>query len=102
MTPEGAISKAIIEYLTIVKRYYCWRNNTGGFRDKRDHFYQFGKVGSGDILGLDHSGRFFSIEVKAKGKNPTPAQEAFIRSINATKGVAFVARSIDDVMAAGL
>jgi hypothetical protein len=102
MTTEGNISKAILEYLTLVRRYFCWRNNTGGFRDKRDHYYQFGKVGSGDILGLDHKGRFFSIEVKAPGKNPTEHQEAFIYSVNATNGMAFVARSIDDVIAQGL
>lgn len=93
---EKDVQKAILDYLAI-KGYFFWRNNTGGFRDKRDHFYQFGKVGSGDILGMTKEGRFFSIEVKAKGKKPTDHQVAFIQRVTANKGIAFVAYSVDDV-----
>jgi hypothetical protein len=93
---EQDIQRAILEYLAL-RGYFCWRNNTGGFRDKRDHFYIFGKVGSGDILGLTKEGRFFSIEVKAPGKKPTDHQRDFIASVNKNKGLAFVATSLEDV-----
>lgn len=100
-TPEGCLVKSIIHYLAL-KRYFCWRNNTGGFRDKRDHFYTFGKVGSGDILGLTHLGRFFSIEAKVKGKLPTDHQKEFMKRVNESGGLAFTAYSLDDVIAKGL
>lgn len=94
---EKDTQRAILDFLRL-NGIFCWRNNTGGFVDKRDHFYQFGKVGSGDILGLTKTGRFFSIEVKAPGKKPTDKQIEFINSVNASGGLAFVAHSLDDVM----
>lgn len=93
---EKEIQNLILQYLHL-RKFFCWRNNTGGFVDKRDHFYQFGKVGSGDILGLTPTGRFFSIEVKAPGKHPTPKQTEFMDAVNASKGIAFVARCLEDV-----
>lgn len=98
---ESEVQRSILEYLGL-RRYFCWRNNTGGFRDARDHFYQFGKVGSGDILGLTHEGKFFSIEVKARGKKPTDHQLEFMRRVNASNGLAFVAYSVDDAVKNGL
>lgn len=99
---ERDIQKVILQYLVMVKRYFCWRNNTGGFRDKRDHFYQFGKVGSGDIFGLTHEGKFFSVEIKSRKGKVTEHQIAFINSVNASNGIAFIARSLEDVQRAGL
>jgi hypothetical protein len=93
---EKEIQKAILDYLKF-RGLFAWRNNTGGFIDKRDHYYTFGKKGSGDILGLTKDGRFFSIEVKVPGKNPTPEQTEFINNVIVNNGIAFVARSIDDV-----
>lgn len=94
---EREISKSILEYLTL-RKVFCWRNNTGGFLDKRDHYYKFGKTGSGDILGLTKTGQFFSIEVKRPGKKPTDAQVEFMDRIAFNGGIAFVACSIDDVI----
>ena len=93
---EKDIQRSILEYLSY-RKVFCWRNNTGGFRDKRDHFYQFGKVGSGDIIGLTKDGRFFSIEVKVPGKYPTQHQLDFMTAVNRNKGLAFVANSLEDV-----
>lgn len=98
---ENNIQRAIIQYLGI--RHFCWRNNTGGFRDHRDHFYQFGKVGSGDILGVKKpTGQFFSIEVKRRGKKPTDHQMAFMEKVKAAGGIAVVAYDVQDVIDAGL
>jgi hypothetical protein len=93
---EKDIQRAILDYLK-AKKYFCWRNNTGGFIDNRNHFYQFGSVGSGDILGMTQEGRFFSIEVKRPGGQPTWNQVQFMNEVNRNKGLAFVAYSVDDV-----
>lgn len=97
---EKYVQKAILQYLGL-RGYLCWRNNTGGFVDKRDHFYQFGKVGSGDIFLVTKEGRFGSIEVKSKTGEPTTQQIEFMRRVNESNGIAFVARSVDDVIARG-
>lgn len=102
VSSEGETQKVILQYLGTVKRYFCWRNNTGGFRNKNDHFYQFGKIGSGDIFGITKEGTFFSIEVKRRGAKPTEKQIEFMRSVNASCGIAFVAYNLDDVIANGL
>lgn len=102
---ESDVQKAIYQWLEL-NRYFCWRNNTGArkfdYRRKdgkvTHNFFQWGKPGSGDIIGLMKDGRFFSIEVKAPGKKPTELQLAFMESVRKSNGVAFVAQSLDDVM----
>lgn len=93
---EKDIQRAILEYLQL-KKYFCWRNNSGGFVDKRDHYYQFGKKGSGDILGLTREGKFFTIEVKVPGKKPTPEQTEFMNNVIVNNGIAILAHSLEDV-----
>jgi len=73
-----------------------FRNNTGAYKDG-DRYIRYGLIkGSSDIIGL-FKGRFLAIEVKIPGKNPTPEQKKFINNINKAGGIAFVARSADDV-----
>jgi len=55
-------------------------------------------AGLPDILGILPGGRFFGIEVKAGRNTTTRMQERFIDKINTAGGLAFVARSVDDVM----
>ncbi len=99
---EGEIQKSILEYLQ-KKSYFCWRNNTGGRpwidQHGKDRVFRFGLKGSGDILGLRKDGRFFSIEVKRKGKKPTPDQIEFIHRVVDSGGEAFVADSLEAVIA---
>lgn len=101
---EKETQKAILQYLEL--RHFCFRNNTGAsvseYNGKR-RFFRYGKVGSGDILGIQRpGGRFFSIEVKAQGKKPTPAQLEFMGQVNGSGGLAFVAYSVEDVLGRGL
>jgi hypothetical protein len=86
-----------------LRRIFAWRNNT------RTVFVagrpiKFGILGGGDILGLLPGGRFLSIEVKAPkattAKKRAKQQEAFRTAINDQGGLAIVARSVEDVMAA--
>jgi len=93
---EKEIQKAILDYLQI-KKIFAWRNNTGAFvKDK--HFYRFGLKGRADMRGILPGGRFLAIEVKAKYGKLRPEQEEFINTINHHGGLAFVAKSLDDVI----
>lgn len=104
---EAQTQKVILEYLQGIKHYFCWRNNTGVMNtpsvgNAKSRFIRFGKVGSGDILGMTHSGRFFSVEVKRKGNKPTDFQMEFMNRVKQEGGIALIAYSLDDVIAAGL
>lgn len=108
--PEADVLKQISQYLRI-KGYMHWRNNTGArafdYTRKSDgrtshNFFQWGKKGSGDIFGLTKEGKLFSIEVKRKGKKPTPEQYKFMTDIILSNGIAFVAYSVEDVIKNGL
>lgn len=96
---EKEIQKAILEWLQL-HRFFCWRNNTGAVVSNyngKERFHRYGMPGSGDILGLTKTGRFFSIEVKVPGKQPTPLQIQFMKEVERNGGLAFVAHSVDDV-----
>jgi len=53
--------------------------------------------GVSDIIGCWY-GRYFAIEVKRPGCNPSDKQRAFMDWVNDNGGLAFVARSVQDVM----
>ena len=67
------------------------------------HWKQIGALGLprgiADIIGI-WDGKFLAIEVKKPGNNPTDEQLKFINAVNAAGGLAFVAYSVDDVIAA--
>lgn len=54
--------------------------------------------GVSDILGMFHGGRWLAIEVKSRKGRLSPEQSLFIDEINAGGGMAFVARSVQDVI----
>jgi len=56
-----------------------------------------GEKGISDIIGC-HQGRMVAIEIKAPRGTVSPFQQAFLDSVVAAGGIAFVARSIDDVI----
>ncbi len=51
-----------------------------------------------DIVGILADGRFLGIEVKTARGKLSPHQERFIQNINDAGGLAFVARSANDVI----
>ena len=99
---EKKIQKAILDYLAYNK-IKAWRNNSGMIfgRDTNGKSYghRMGPAGSCDIIGILNDGRFLGIEVKRPGHFLTELQKEFIDEINSKKGVAFLACSIDDVIA---
>jgi len=54
--------------------------------------------GSSDIIGIAPDGRFLAVEVKAAGGRESKAQARFREAVNATGGVAFVARSGEEAL----
>ncbi len=54
--------------------------------------------GISDILGVLPGGRLLAIEVKTEKGKLSPHQERFIQNVNDNGGLAFVARSFDDVV----
>lgn len=94
MTPEGKIKKEIMEYLTKLPGCFVRNVQIGGIRGRANT----GK-GMSDIIGV-FRGRFLAIEVKTERGILAPHQREFLNDIERHGGVAFVARSLDDVIKA--
>jgi len=97
MTKEGAVVQACLEYLKLYGAF-AWRNNTGALKDKSDRPVFFGKIGSADIIGLLPGGRFLAVECKTEKGKLSDKQYEFLTSVKEMGGLAFVARSVDDLM----
>lgn len=65
------------------------------------HFKHFGGLyapkGIPDIIGC-YKGQFIGIEIKVAGGRVSPDQERVLQNINDAGGIAFVARSVDEVI----
>lgn len=77
-----------------------WKCQTVGIYDtQRGRFRKPGmwfRRGVSDILGI-YKGKFLAIEVKSLKGRLSLEQKVFIDEINAEGGIAFMARSIEDV-----
>src|SRR5260221_14020117 len=105
MTPEGIIKLAICQYLVTRKDIIrlFWVTSSVGIYDatrgcyrKSNSAYQINGVS--DILGILNGGRFLAIEVKSKRGVLTIEQKIFLEEINHAGGIAFMAKSVDDVI----
>ena len=83
---EKDIVKAILQYLHTVPRCFCWKEHGG----------MYGTAGIPDIIACV-DGRFYGFEVKTVDGRPTKLQEATIRRIRASGGIAAVVRSVEEV-----
>lgn len=99
---EKQIQNHILGYLKS-KQIYAWQCNTHGtFDQKLGRFRKSGAWhirGVSDILGILPGGKFLAIEVKSKKGRLSVEQKIFLEEISNRGGVAFVARSIEDVEA---
>lgn len=95
---EGDIQKSIVDYL----KFYgicVWRINTMGVFNNFSQTYRPGpSKGVSDLVGILPGGRFFAIEVKSLKGKLSPAQKAFMEDVTLSGGLAFVARSVEDVL----
>jgi hypothetical protein len=104
MTPENLIKRQICTWLQIKRKdIFFWVNDSVGiydpisktFRRNRDPFRIRGVA---DILGVLPSGQLLAIEVKTPTGRVSVEQKIFLDEINKKKGLAFVARSLEDVI----
>lgn len=95
--PEKILQKSILHFLQ-VKKFFVWENKTAATFNPNTGWRRFdGLRGVSDLLGILPRGRFLAIEVKTGKGRLTQAQKEFITEINERGGLAFVARSIEDV-----
>ena len=99
--PEKVIEQHILMWLRS-KGVFCWKNVTGGYFDPKIKRFRkqsspYAINGSSDILGILRDGRFLAIECKSKYGKATPDQLMFIERINFAGGLAFVAKSLEEV-----
>lgn len=55
-------------------------------------------VGSSDIVGIAPDGRFLAVEVKTPKGRATKEQIRFIEAVQASGGIAGIARSVEDAL----
>lgn len=96
--------RAVLHALTLhPKVSRVWRANTGSGKLVRgsgaSQWINFGFKGQPDVLGFTKTGQFLAVEVKAPGKKATAEQLEFLADLASAGGVAFVARSVEDVYA---
>lgn len=90
---EAQIERDILRYLKL-RGIFAWP--THGPRNKPV------VPGMPDIIGARHDGRMIAIEVKGADGIVSQVQEDFMRELHRRLVVVIVARSVDDVIAAGV
>jgi hypothetical protein len=96
--PESAVLRAVLEVLRLHRGVaWCARMNSGRFQVE-GRWVQASFKGCADILGQLTDGRLLAIECKSDKGKTTDEQAAFLRHVRDNHGIAFVARSVDDVM----
>lgn len=99
---EKEIENQILDWLKI-HHIFAWKNQSVGVFDPTKKVFRMNRSphhlkGVSDILGFLPNGKFLAIEVKTQTGRVTPEQQSFIDQVNALGNVAFVARSLDDVL----
>ncbi len=100
---EAQILKAIMQLLhKHPKVGRAWRQNSGTFAQQygeKTHYVRANTAkGMSDIMGILKDGRTLAIEVKSAIGKIMPHQREFLLSIHIAGGVAFIARSVQDVI----
>lgn len=98
---ETEIVRAILKCLkSHPKVAMAWRVNSGAVHAEGRYVRFNTQRGMADIMGTLKDGRTIACEAKSATGRIQPHQQQFLDSINAAGGVAFVARSVGDVLAA--
>jgi len=96
---ESEVQATILQWL-LLKKIFCWRNNTTGIYDPYKKTFRFNPYvlkGIADILGILPDGKFLAIEVKRPGGKLSEWQTAFLQAIQQYGGIAFMAEDVKDV-----
>lgn len=103
--PESQVLRSVLQLLSLHKAVaWAGRINSGAVfltgEGGSSRYVRFnGMAGISDIIGQLVDGRFLAIECKRKGQKPTELQQGFLDQVARHGGVAFCARSADDVVA---
>lgn len=102
---ETDIRNSILDYLRI-RGLVCKRNNSGRVFIKgptgKTRAINVGEAGWPDIEGMTKpTGRWFGIEVKTATGKMSSEQVVMQQRINESGGIYVLARSVEDVIAAG-
>lgn len=100
---ENNVVDVVMTYLSYKKDYFCWRNNNQAVWDAKNNCFRkspkYSIKGVADIIGIHKpSGKFIAIECKKERSYPSKEQKWFLETINKFGGIAFVARTIDDLI----
>jgi hypothetical protein len=115
---ESDLVREALRFLNRIPGVVVWRTNVGAVsaeRNGRQRFVRFGFPGLSDIIGWkeqeytlnrlptstlgERTARFLAIEVKIGVAKLTPQQQGFLDLVNKSGGIAFVARSCEDIAA---
>lgn len=102
---ESDILKAVMQAVRLhPKVAIVWRQNSGTFKvggeESKRYVRANSQRGMSDVMGTLKDGRTLAIEVKSRMGVLQQHQKDFLDKINAAGGLAFVARSVDDVLKA--
>ena len=79
-----------------------FRNHVGVVKDQRGQVHSFGlRKGSADLIGwvrISHIAVFLSIEVKTATGRIREEQQQWMKNVNESGGIAFVARSEEEAL----
>lgn len=92
---EASLIRAALDLLAL-RGIPAFRLNTGAAKIGK-RLVRFGSKGLPDILGILPDGRFLGCEIKCGTTRTTPEQKAAISAINTAGGLAFIARSLEDI-----
>jgi hypothetical protein len=97
------LTKTIVHYLNL-NGFECWRQNTTGLYDPTKGIFRKNprqKVGIPDIIGYRKlDGRFIGVEIKTGPDTLSLPQQIFLRELRQAGGIALVAGSLDEFLAA--
>ena len=93
---EQQIQTECLNYLR-KRGHFVWKNNNSRIKGK-----YFTKKGVSDILGIGKDGKFLAVEVKTDKGLLSPQQADFILKVKYHGGIGVVARSVEDLVKAGL
>ena len=85
-TPEAMLTRSVKSLLRAAGIFHF--KHWGG---------PMGYPGVADIIGC-YKGRMIAIELKSPNGKATPDQERFIQNVNDAGGIAFIAKTLDEVI----
>lgn len=96
---EAQVLKAVLRTFELHPLIaFAVRMNSGAAATATGGWIKFGFKGCPDIWGMTKTGRLVVCEVKRPSGKSSADQDAFLKTVLSNGGIAFIARSPDDVL----